>query len=118
MRSVGRYGLASLRIKYFHLQRHTLTRIQRRDLGQVLGTEAGQVGCGKLAEQAPETGIPDHIPPAFGYGTRGPMSVRLQPTPNFANHSIAYQTTLCMLTSCANLAGNLGGLNALQPMPA
>lgn len=40
---------------------------------------------------------------------RGPMNVHLQLTPNFGNHSIVYQIRLCMLTSCVNLAGTMGG---------
>jgi len=40
---------------------------------------------------------------------RGPMRAHLQLTPNFSNHSIAYQIKLCMLTSCVDLAGNMGG---------
>lgn len=43
---------------------------------------------------------------------RGPVNVHLQLTPNFSNHSIAYQIKLCMLTSCVNLGGNMGGFAA------
>ncbi len=46
--------------------------------------------------------------------TRGPMNVHLQLTPNFANHSIAYQIRLCMLTACKNLAGTMGGFTMLK----
>lgn len=49
---------------------------------------------------------------------RGPMNVHLQLTPNFANHSIAYQIRLCMLTSCVNLAGNMGGFTPPQTATA
>lgn len=46
--------------------------------------------------------------------TRGPMSVHLALTPNFTNHSIAYQIRLCMVTACKDLAGTMGGFSAPQ----
>ena len=46
--------------------------------------------------------------------TRGPASVHVQLTPNFTNHSVAYQIKLCMLTACTNLAGTMGGFTAPQ----
>lgn len=51
-------------------------------------------------------------------GAMGPMSVHLQFTADFDNHSIEYQMKLCMLSTCQATAGTLGGWAPPQAIPA